>query len=77
MPVISRIEDALEDLRQGKMLILVDEADRENEGDLVIAAEKATPEAVNFMAMYGRGLICLALSEEKIEQAHRPVVGRA
>ena len=56
------ITDALEDLRQGKMIILVDDEDRENEGDLVIAAEKISPEAINFMAREGRGLICLSLS---------------
>ena len=58
---ISRIEDVLEDLKNGKMIILVDDEDRENEGDLTMAAEKVTPEAVNFMAKYGRGLICLSL----------------
>ncbi len=61
MPVAS-IEEALEDLRHGKIIILVDDEDRENEGDLTIAAEKVTPEGINFMAKYGRGLICLALS---------------
>ena len=74
MPVIGRIEDALEDLRQGKMVILVDEADRENEGDLVVAAEKATPEAINFMAKFGRGLICLALTEEKADELDLPLM---
>lgn len=74
MPAISRIEDALEDLRQGKMIILVDEADRENEGDLVMAAEKATPDMVNFMAMHGRGLICLTLTEEKADQLDLPLM---
>ena len=66
MPV-SRIEEVLEDLKQGKMIILVDDESRENEGDLTIAAEMVTPEAVNFMAMHGRGLICLALSPEIVE----------
>ena len=74
MPAISKIEDALEDLRQGKMIILVDEADRENEGDLVIAAEKATPDMINFMAMHGRGLICLTLTEEKADQLDLPLM---
>ena len=64
---ISRIEDVLEDLQQGKMIILVDDEGRENEGDLTIAAEKITPEAINFMARYGRGLICLALEPEIVE----------
>jgi 3,4-dihydroxy 2-butanone 4-phosphate synthase/GTP cyclohydrolase II len=65
---IARIEEVLEDLRQGKMIILVDDEDRENEGDLTIAAEKVTPEAINFMAKYGRGLICLALSPEIVDR---------
>ncbi len=63
-----KIEEAIEDLQQGKIIILVDDEDRENEGDLVIVAEKVTPEAVNFMAKYGRGLICLALTRERVEQ---------
>ncbi len=61
------IADALSDMKQGKMLILIDDEDRENEGDLVIAAEKVTPEAINFMAQHGRGLICLALTAEKCQ----------
>ncbi len=60
----SSISDAIEDFRQGKILVVVDDEDRENEGDLTIAAEKITPEAINFMATYGRGLICLALDAE-------------
>ena len=59
----SSVEDAMEDIRQGKMIIIIDDEDRENEGDLMIASEKVTPEAINFMAKYGRGLICLALTE--------------
>ena len=58
---VSPIEEAIEDIRQGKMIILVDDEDRENEGDLTMAAEKVTPELINFMARFGRGLICLAL----------------
>lgn len=65
---IAKIEDVLVDLRQGKMIILVDDEDRENEGDLTIAAEKVTPEAINFMAKYGRGLICLALHPSIVER---------
>ncbi len=65
---VASIEEVLEDLRQGKMIILVDDEDRENEGDLTIAAEKVTPEAINFMAKYGRGLICLALAPEIVDQ---------
>ncbi|SPD76206.1 Riboflavin biosynthesis protein RibBA (Includes: 3,4-dihydroxy-2-butanone 4-phosphate synthase; GTP cyclohydrolase-2) [uncultured Desulfobacterium sp.] len=65
---ISSIEEILQDLREGKMIILVDDEDRENEGDLTIAAEKVTPEAINFMAKYGRGLICLALAPDIVDQ---------
>jgi len=65
---IASIKEVIEDLRQGKMIILVDDESRENEGDLTIAAEKVTPEAINFMAKYGRGLICLALSSEIAER---------
>jgi 3,4-dihydroxy 2-butanone 4-phosphate synthase / GTP cyclohydrolase II len=61
------IEDALEDVRQGKFVVVVDAADRENEGDLTIAAQFATPEAVNFMATHGRGLICLCLTDERCD----------
>jgi 3,4-dihydroxy 2-butanone 4-phosphate synthase/GTP cyclohydrolase II len=61
------IEAAVEDIRQGKMIVLVDDEDRENEGDLTIAAEKITPEAINFMAKFGRGLICLSLTEQRCE----------
>ena len=64
----SSIEDAMEDIRQGKMIIIVDDEDRENEGDLMIASEKVTPESINFMAKYGRGLICLALTEERTRE---------
>jgi len=66
------IPKVLEDLKQGKMIILVDDEDRENEGDLVIAAEKVTPEAINFMAKHARGLICLALTPERISQLELP-----
>jgi 3,4-dihydroxy 2-butanone 4-phosphate synthase/GTP cyclohydrolase II len=65
---IASVEAAIADVRAGKMVILVDDEDRENEGDLCIAAEKVTPEAINFMAKYGRGLICLSLTEERLEQ---------
>jgi len=64
---VSTIEEAIEDIRQGKMVILVDDEDRENEGDLTMAAEMATPEAINFMAKHGRGLICLTLTSEKCD----------
>jgi len=71
---ISTIEEALEDIRAGKMVILVDDEDRENEGDLTLAAEKISAEAINFMARYGRGLICLSLTQEKIEQLQIPMM---
>ncbi len=70
-PTITR---ALEDMRQGKMIVLFDHENRENEGDLVIAAEKVTPEAINFMAQYARGLICLALVEEDIKRLQIPMM---
>ena len=69
---VSRIEEALLDIRKGKMVILVDDEDRENEGDLCMAAEKVNPPAVNFMAKYGRGLICLSLQEEKADELQLP-----
>ena len=62
--MLERVNTALDHIRAGKMVILVDDEDRENEGDLCMAAEAVTPEAINFMAMYGRGLICLTLDEE-------------
>lgn len=68
------IESALEDIQQGKMIILVDDEDRENEGDLFIAAEKTTAEHINFMAKHGRGLICLTLTPEKVEQLGLPMM---
>lgn len=69
------IEEAIEDIRQGKMIILVDDEDRENEGDLTMAADLITPEAINFMARYGRGLICLTLTPEKCDELGlRPMV---
>lgn len=71
---IARIEEALDDLKNGKMIILVDDEDRENEGDLTMAAETVTPEAINFMAKYGRGLICLALSPGIIERLNLPLM---
>jgi 3,4-dihydroxy 2-butanone 4-phosphate synthase/GTP cyclohydrolase II len=65
---LSSIEDVIEDARHGRMFILVDDESRENEGDLVIPAEKASPEAVNFMAKHGRGLICLAMTRERVQE---------
>ena len=60
----SNIEDIIEDVRNGKMVIMVDDEDRENEGDLIMAAERVRPEDINYMARYGRGLICLTLTRE-------------
>jgi 3,4-dihydroxy 2-butanone 4-phosphate synthase/GTP cyclohydrolase II len=62
------VEDIVADMRAGRMVILVDEEDRENEGDLVLAADHVTPEAINFMARFGRGLICLTLTRERCER---------
>jgi 3,4-dihydroxy 2-butanone 4-phosphate synthase/GTP cyclohydrolase II len=73
---IERVQLALEDIRQGRMVILVDDEDRENEGDLCMAAEKVTPEAINFMATHGRGLICLTLTEEQIDRLKLPMMVR-
>jgi 3,4-dihydroxy 2-butanone 4-phosphate synthase/GTP cyclohydrolase II len=66
------IEAAIGELRAGRMIVVVDDEDRENEGDLTIAAEKITPEAINFMAMYGRGLICLAMTGERLDELDLP-----
>lgn len=71
---ISSVEEIVSELKLGRMVILVDEEDRENEGDLVLAADFVTPEAINFMARYGRGLICLTLTEERCEQLQLPLM---
>ncbi len=71
---LDRVRIALEEIRQGKMVILVDDEDRENEGDLVMAAEKVTPEAINFMAKHGRGLICLTLTGKQIDKLKLPMM---
>jgi 3,4-dihydroxy 2-butanone 4-phosphate synthase/GTP cyclohydrolase II len=73
MPQIT-IEEAIKEIREGRMVILVDDEDRENEGDLCIAAEKVTPDAINFMAKYGRGLICMPLTAEKIDALDLPLM---
>lgn len=70
--MFSPIPEIIDDIKAGKMIILVDNEDRENEGDLTIAAEKVTPEAINFMAKHGRGLICLAMTEEKCDELRLP-----
>src|SRR6201994_143096 len=68
------VEDAVEDIRQGRMIVLVDDEDRENEGDICMAAEKITPDAINFMAKYARGLICLTLTDERLKQLEIPMM---
>src|SRR5581483_10728981 len=70
----ARIEDAIEAVRAGRMVIVVDDADRENEGDLTIAAEKVTPDAINCMARYGRGLICLSMTPERLDELEIPLM---
>ncbi|MBV7378311.1 3,4-dihydroxy-2-butanone-4-phosphate synthase [Maritimibacter dapengensis] len=72
--IISKIEDIIEDARNGRMFILVDHEDRENEGDLVIPAQMATPEAINFMATHGRGLICLSMTSDRVDALGLPLM---
>jgi 3,4-dihydroxy 2-butanone 4-phosphate synthase/GTP cyclohydrolase II len=72
--MVANIESVIEDIKEGEMIILVDDEDRENEGDLMIAAEKVTPEAINFMTKYGRGLVCLSLTPERIEELKLPMM---
>ena len=69
-----RIEDAIEDIRAGRMVIVVDDADRENEGDFVMAAEKVTPDAINFMATHGRGIICMPCTPERLDELRIPLM---
>ena len=71
---IATIEEAIAEIRRGRMVVLMDDKNRENEGDLCMAAEKVTPEAINFMARHGRGLICLPLTEEKVKQLALPMM---
>lgn len=71
---LNSIEDIIADIRQGKMVILMDDEDRENEGDLVMAAEHCTPEAINFMARFGRGLICMPMTRQRCEQLGLPLM---
>jgi 3,4-dihydroxy 2-butanone 4-phosphate synthase/GTP cyclohydrolase II len=66
-PPFTDVQTAIEEIRNGRMIVVVDDEDRENEGDLTVAAEKVTPEAINFMAKYGRGLVCLAMTEERLD----------
>ncbi len=72
MPFVP-VPEAVEEIRAGRIVVVVDDEDRENEGDLTVAAEKVTPEIVNFMATHGRGLICLALTPERCEELHLPL----
>ncbi len=72
----SPIADAIEDFRAGKMIVVVDDEDRENEGDLTIAAEKVTPEAINFMARFGRGLVCLPMTQQRLDELRIPLMVR-
>ncbi|HVW25250.1 MAG TPA: 3,4-dihydroxy-2-butanone-4-phosphate synthase [Polyangiaceae bacterium] len=72
--LLARVQHAIDDIKHGKMVILVDDEDRENEGDLTLAADKVTPEAINFMAKHGRGLICLTLSEDQVERLELPMM---
>ncbi len=74
--VLSPIEDIIEDARNGRMFILVDDEERENEGDLIIPAQMATPDVINFMAKFGRGLICLALTSERVNELELPAMSR-
>ena len=71
---VSTIEEAIEDIRAGKMIILVDDEDRENEGDLCMAAQMVTPDAVNFMATHGRGLICMTMTPDQIDRIELPMM---
>src|SRR6201981_314018 len=66
-PLCTDVPTAIDEIRAGRMVVVIDDEDRENEGDLTLAAEKVTPEAINFMAKYGRGLVCLAMTEERLE----------
>ncbi len=70
----ANIADAISDFRQGRMLVVVDDEDRENEGDLTLAAEKVTPDAINFMARHGRGLICLPMTGERLDELRLPLM---
>ena len=73
---LASIEEAIEDIKAGKFVIVVDDEDRENEGDLVMAAEKVTPDAINFMAVHGRGLICMPVTGERLDELHIPMMVR-
>src|SRR5210317_1511762 len=74
---LNTTEEIIEELRQGRMVVIMDDEDRENEGDLLISADKITPDAINFMAKYGRGLICLTLTKEHCQQLRLPLMVNA
>ena len=74
--IVSPPETIIEEARNGRLVILVDDEGREDEGDLIIPAQMATPQAINFMARYGRGLVCLALTRERVEQLGLPLMSR-
>jgi 3,4-dihydroxy 2-butanone 4-phosphate synthase / GTP cyclohydrolase II len=76
MTVFSTVDEGIEEIRQGRMIIVVDDEDRENEGDLVMAADKTTPEAINFMTKYGRGLICIPMTGERLDELQIPMMVR-
>jgi 3,4-dihydroxy 2-butanone 4-phosphate synthase/GTP cyclohydrolase II len=76
-PALSPIEEVIEDARNGRMFILVDAEERENEGDLVIPAQMATPDAINFMTKHGRGLVCLSLNSDRAKQLHLELMSRS
>ncbi len=76
-PAFTTVEEAAAEFRRGRFVVIVDDEDRENEGDLAIAAEAVTPDAINFMATHGRGLICVALTEERCDELAAPADGGA
>ncbi|MCG8551887.1 MAG: 3,4-dihydroxy-2-butanone-4-phosphate synthase, partial [Desulfobacterales bacterium] len=71
---LNTIEEAIEDIKQGNMVIVVDDENRENEGDLLMAAEKATPDAINFMVKHGRGILCTPMMEERLNALNIPLM---
>ena len=71
---LASLQEAIQDIKAGKLVIIVDDEDRENEGDLAIAAEKVTPEAINFMAKHGRGLICMPITGERLDELRIPMM---
>src|SRR5919199_5029518 len=74
MSAFTDVPSAIEDIRAGRMVVVVDDEDRENEGDLTLAAEKVTPDAINFMARFGRGLICLSMTPERLDELEIPLM---